>query len=155
MRAAFRALSVVLCATLLTGCAGAYLNTYRAAVITRDSVTEAHKALWSAPLNERADDCERELGGEYTIEEIDECMAPYTLDNNEKIVKALAAYRTAAAGLSAILIAAEGNPDGVDKEALKQSLYTTLDAAKELIALFPEAQAWLDRLDLLLKGLVK
>jgi len=154
MRNAFRALTFALSATLLTGCAGAYLNTYRAAVITRDTVTETHKTLWSDPLNARADECEKDLGGEYTLEEIDACMKPYTLDNNDKVVKALAAYRTAAASLTAILIAAEGDPDGIDKDALKAAMADTLAAAKDLIELFPEAQKWFDRLEMLLKGLV-
>lgn len=155
MRTFAKAAVAACMAVVLSGCAGTYLNTYRAAAITRDTVTEAHKALWSGPLNERADECERDLGEDYSLEEIDACMKPYTLDNNDKVVKALAAYRAAASTLSAILIAAEKNPEGLDKEALRDALGQTLDAAKDLIALFPEAQQWLDRLEMLLKGLVQ
>lgn len=140
----------------LSGCAGgnAYLNTYRAGVITKEVVTTAHEEVWSEPLREKAAVCDQAVPEDGTTSELDECMDPFTRDNNDKVVEGLAAYQTAAAALTAILIAAEKNPDGVDKEALKAAVLTALDAARELISLFPEAQVWGDRLDMLLSGLL-
>lgn len=137
-----------------TGCAGqnAYVNTYRAGVIAKQVVTESHKELWSDPLRDKVQECDTEENS--TTELLDECLKPFTKDNNEKVVQTLAAYQAAAATLSTILIASEKDPNGVNKEALKQAIGDTLAAARELIALFPEGQAWLDRLDMLLKGLL-
>lgn len=146
---------VPVCA-LAQGCAGSspYIKTYRAGVITKQVVTEAHKELWSDPLRDKAEVCGQAVPEDASVEELEECLAPFTKSNNDKVVQALAAYQTAAATLSTILIAAEKNPQGVDKTALKQAINETLAAARELISLFPEAQSWLDRLEMLLKGLL-
>jgi len=135
----------------LSGCAGAYVNTYRGAVILKETVDTAHKDFWSDPLRARAEKCEKEATD---LKSLELCLDPFTKKNNEIVVKALASYKTAAEALTAILIAAEDNPDGIDKDALKQAFNDTLAAAKELIAYFPEAQKVYDRLELLLKGLV-
>jgi hypothetical protein len=147
-------LSLVL--TTAMGCAGAneYVNTYRAGVITREVVTTSHKELWSDPLRVRAEECDAKVPEDGTDVELDLCLKPFTQENNDKVVQALAAYQTAAATLSAILIAAESNPKGLDKAALKTAVLDAVDAARTLIALFPEAQAWLDRLEMLVKGLL-
>jgi len=147
-----RALLAMVACLALSGCGSAYINTYRGAVITKELVTEAHESQWSEPLRERAAECDTEAND--TVAKLDECMAPFTKDNNDKVVKALAAYKTAASALSAILIAAEKNPDGLDKDALKQAMSDTLAAARELISLFPEAAEWMERVEMLLKGLV-
>lgn len=141
---------------LLSACAqnSAYLKTYRAGVITKEIVTDAHKELWSDPLRDKAEVCSQAVPADASVEELEQCLDPFTKDRNDKVVTALAAYKTAATGLTAILIGAEKNPDGVDKVALRKAIEDTLAAARELIALFPEAQQWLDRLEMLLKGLV-
>ena len=140
----------------LSACAGSspYLNTYRAGVISKEVVTEAHKELWSDPLREKAPGCAKSVPADGSAADMDACMAPFTRDSNDKVVTALASYQVAAASLTAILIAAEKNPDGIDKAALKAAITDALDAARELITLFPKAQAWADRLEMLLKGLV-
>lgn len=140
---------------LTCSCAhNAYVDAYRAGVITRETVTTSHKELWSDPLRERAEECDAKVPEDGTDVELDLCLKPFTQENNDKIVQALAAYQTAAASLSAILIAAEKNPNGVDKDALREAVEEAVDAARTLITLFPEAQAWLDRLELLVKGLL-
>lgn len=147
---------LLLFAALCVGCAGsnAYVNTYRAGVITKEVVTTSHKELWSDPLRERAQECDAKVPEDATDVELDSCLKPFTRENNDKVIQALAVYQTAASTLTTVLIAAEGDPKGVDKNALKDAALETLDAARTLIALFPEAQAWLDRLELLLKGLL-
>lgn len=137
------------------GCAHGdpYLNTYRGAVITKEIVTEAHAIGWSDPLRERAQECDTEAND--TVAKLDECMAPYTRENNDKVVKALASYKAAASALTTILVAAEKNPEGLDRDALRSAMDDTLKAARELVALFPEANEWLGRLEMLLKGLLK
>lgn len=156
MRSATAATALVLSLTILPACPNknVYVNTYRAGVITKEVVTEAHKELWSDPLRDKAEVCDQTVPEDGTTADLDACLDPYTKANNDKVVKALAAYQTAAATLTAILIAAEKNPKGVDKTALKQAIRDALDAARDLIELFPKAQAWLDRLEMLLKGLV-
>lgn len=137
-----------------------YVSTYRGAVIVKGVTTEAHKEAWSDPLRETAAACDEKLSGddvpdEEQYEDLQACLGPYNAENNDKVVKSLAAYKAAATALTAALIAAEGNPEGVDQDALNEALRDTLAAARELIALFPESQAWVDRLELLTKGLVK
>ncbi len=147
---------LVLSLALLPACAegNAYLNTYRAGVITKEVVTTAHKEAWSDPLRDKVEVCSQSVPRDSSVEELDECLDPFTRANNDKVVKALAGYQTAAAALTTILIAAEKNPDNVDKTVLKDAALSTLDAARELLALFPEVQAWVDRLEMLLKGLL-
>jgi hypothetical protein len=149
-------LTLVLSLALLPGCAGgsAYLNTYRAGVITKEVVTQSHKELWSDPLRSKAEVCSQAVPEDGSVAELDDCLKPYTKSANDKVVLALAAYKTAATTLTTILIAAEKNPDGVDKVALRNAIEDTIGAARGLIALFPKAQAWADRLEMLLKGLV-
>lgn len=147
-------LALIISLTLLPACGNTYLNTYRAGVITKEVVTEAHLELWSNPLRDKAEVCDQVVPEDGTTAELDKCMNPYTRSSNQKVVQALAAYQTAAAVLTAILIAAEKNSKGLDKPALKKAIQDTLTAARELITLFPEAQAWLDRLEMLLKGLL-
>lgn len=140
----------------LSACAGSspYLNTYRAGVISKEVVTASHKELWNDPLREKAKGCKQTEPADGSAAEMDACMTPFTRDNNDKVLRAFASYQVAAGALSAILIAAEKNPDGVDKAALKAAISDAVDAARELLALFPKAQAWVDRLEMLLKGLV-
>ena len=141
---------------VLAGCAPgkAYVNTYRAAIITKDVVTEAHQLLWSDPLREKVKECDEAIPDNAGVEALELCLAPYTKEANDKVVAALAAYRTAAQATSTILIAAEQNPDGIDKEALSKSIKATIAAADELVSLFPKGKKWRDKLTMLLKGLI-
>ena len=149
-------LTLVLSLALLPGCAGgsAYLNTYRAGVITKEVVTQSHKELWSDPLRSKAEVCSQAVPEDGSVAELDDCLKPFTKTNNDKVVTSLAAYQAAAAALTAILIASEKNPEGVDKVALREAIENTVAAARELITLFPKAAAWADRLEMLLKGLL-
>lgn len=154
MKRAFSAL-LVFALFFFTACGGAYVNTYRAGAITKGIVTEGHKQLWSDPLRARAEKCDAEVPeGDGHLDELEACLKPYTREVNDRVVQSLAAYNTAAAALGAVLIAAENDPKGIDKEALKGALVDVVAAARELIAAFPESKKWLDRLELLLKGLM-
>lgn len=134
-----------------SACAGAYVNTYRAATISTGIVNEAHEKLWSDPLRSRAAECDAKIPpGEESFSALEACLKPFTRDANDRVVQGLAAYNTAAAALGAILIAAEGDPKNVDKEALRDALEDVVAAARELIASFPESKKWLDRLEMLL-----
>ena len=147
---------LVVVLTLVSGCASgnAYVNTYRAAIITKDVVTEAHQLLWSDPLREKAEECDEAIPDNVGVEALDLCLKPFTKEANDQVVAALSAFRTAAQATSAILLAAEKNPEGVDKAALNESIQATLAAARDLVKLFPEGEKWLAKLDMLLKGLI-
>ncbi len=137
---------------LLSSCGGTFINTYRAGVITSQVVTTAHEVAWSDPLRERVATCNDAVPDDAGIPALEACLAPYTLEANAKVLQALGSYRAAAKLLTAILIAAETNPDGVDQVALREAALDTWAAARELLGLFPDAK-WAQRLELLTGGL--
>lgn len=127
------------------------IRAYRAAALTKEIVTEAHKVAWSDPLNKRADSCKEDSS---TKSEFIDCVKPFTPENAEKVVKALEAYTKAAVALGASLKAYEANKDSVDPKEIKNSAKELVNAAQGLLELFPKAKKWTDKLDILLKGII-
>ena len=130
---------------LLAACAhDPYVNTFRAGVITQQIVTESHHRLWSDPLNARIEVCDAAVPDGASVADLDRCMEPFTRENNDKILKTLASYNLAAAALSAALLAKEKD----------LPISAVVKAAEDLVALFPQGLPWLNRLKMLLKGLL-
>lgn len=136
---------------VLSACAGQWKNTYVGGAAVKEFVTHTHKIAWSDPLNERANKCETDAAVA-SVKEYDACLSPY--DRNDEVLKALKVYEIAAHSLTAALLATA--PEGVgaiEREVLREEYRKLLRAARELIALFPEAEKYAKQLELITKGL--
>ena len=84
------------------------------------------------------------------------CLEPFTPENNEKVVQALAAYNInmevfAAAVEQALLHSKDGS---VDTKELREDLKEILAQAVALLRLFPEGEKHATKLEALTKGLL-
>ena len=113
----------------LTSAEKAALRGSRTLLIVKNLVTEAHRIYWSAPLRERAEQCDKP-----TRAEVLACLDPYLPDTNEKIVVALQAYEAAAtlAG-NAIVSTSEDGP------SIKSSILTLTQSALSVVGMIPQA----------------
>lgn len=105
----------------------AALDAARTLVIIKQLVTQAHLTSWSAPLLERARQCDKP-----TRDETLACLEPFTPENNDKVVAALEAYAAAATLAGQTILASS------DSEAsLKDSVTAVTGAALGVVKLIP------------------
>jgi hypothetical protein len=139
---------------LLSGCGHlAWKTTFVTAAATKEVVTSAHKHAWSVPFNKRVDKCSVLAEQyQYTVKMFERCMGEYA--HNDKVLVALQAYAVAAEGLSAILVATDPMSPELDRAALRAELVDLVEAAVALVELYPEGKVYLDRINLLTKGIL-
>ena len=131
------------------GCANAWKVAYVGGSTAASFVTDTHKQAWSKPLNAKAEECSASLTDENTKADFDACLGIYT--ENDKVVKALEAYNAASEVLETVLLATD--PENPDKAKLLTAWTAVLDAALNLVALFPEGAKYTSQLQTLTKGL--
>jgi hypothetical protein len=135
---------------LLSACAGPWKSTYTAGAVTAQFVDDTHRIAWSEPLRERAEACDNRLDPEVdTKADFDQCLGPYVA--NDDVLLALERYNAAADVLAAVLLATD--PEKPDRDKLVAAWADVLDAALDLIALFPEAEKYSAQLKTLTQGL--
>lgn len=143
-------LTMVCMVLLSTGCANSWQHTYASAATMKEFVTNTHKTGWSDPLNDQREECNESLDPEVnTKADFDECMGPYSVETNKKILTALEVYKSKAAILSAVLLATD--PENPDPEKLQEAFELALGAAQDLLALLPEGKRNLSTLKKLTK----
>jgi hypothetical protein len=134
----------------LSACAGPWKSTYTAGAVTAQFVTDTHRIAWSEPLRERAEECDKRLDPEVdTKADFDHCLGQYAA--NDVVLLALERYNAAADVLAAVLLATD--PEKPDRAKLVAAWADVLDAALDLIALFPEAEKYSGQLKTLTQGL--
>lgn len=138
--------SLTLTASLLvTGCASTWQAVYAGASASADYIDRTHAKAWSEPLRERAEECDETLPDDRTDADVDACLGVYA--RNPEIVAALERYNAAADVLAAVLIATD--PTAKDQSAVLAAWGDVLEAARSLVALFPEADRLLRQLDVI------
>lgn len=136
----------------LAGCASAWKATYTGGAVTSQFVTDTHRIAWSEPMRERTQECNDKLDPEVnTKADFDACTDPYTASGNAKITNALRIYNAAADVLAEALLATD--PSKPNKAELVKAWGDVLSAALDLVRLFPEAEKYVNQLELLTKGL--
>lgn len=143
---------VFLCLLATSGCANAWRTAYVGGATTAKLVSETHKEAWSDPLNDQATICAGKLDPEQdTKADFDTCMGPFTAKANDSVLKSLEVYNAAAAVLTEVLLATD--PSNPDRDALMSAYHNVLQAAIDLVAMFPKGKQYVDRLEMLVKGL--
>jgi hypothetical protein len=148
----FNTIVLFLCLLATSACANAWRTAYVGGATTAKLVTETHKEAWSDPLNDQAVICNGKLDPEqHTKADFDACMGPFAPQNNDAVLEALEVYNAAAAVLSEVLLATD--PTNPDRSQLMNAYHGVLQAAIDLVALFPKGKQYVDRLEMLVKGL--
>lgn len=161
------ALLVLALAVPSTGCAhGAYRTSYAAGATAKVFVEEAH-GIYDEEANDALAGCveKKDAGEVATQKQMDECLGPaYMKATQEKIVQALALYKTAAVAFSAVMLGCEPDPEGKPVKAatcvkrtftdaeLRQWRSELVSSAFDVIELFPNAEKQVKKLDMLLGG---
>ena len=150
----FTSLILVL-AFMLTGCAGAYKNTYVTGATVKTFVTESHSE-YDERVQAKLDECDPERNPDSPVKtktDFDECMTkPFSVKTQEAIVAALAIYKAVATAFSAVMLGCEPNEDGTPVKAatcakrtftdaeLREWRGKIIDAAIEALRQFPDAE---------------
>jgi hypothetical protein len=128
-----------------TACASTWRTVYAGSSAAADFIDRTHARAWSEPLNKRADECEETLPEDRISADVDACLGVYT--RNPDVLAALERYNAAADVLAAVLLATD--PEAKDQAAILAAWADVLAAARDLLALFPDADKHLRQLDTL------
>lgn len=152
MQKIFQVLSALVLLATLSGCANAWKTSYVGGAVAADFVVDTHKQAWSEPLNARAEECDATLDPETdTKADFDECMGVYASEHNSKVVRALEVYDASASVLAQLLLTTD--PENPDEKKLLSAWGNVLNAALDLVSLFPEGEKYARQLRTLTKGI--
>ena len=144
-----RRIALALSLTFASGCAGSYKASYVTGAVTKQFATESYD-IYSGEFNEKLEECDPANNDSVTTKkELDECMGKfYAKPAHEKIETAAKGYHAAAKIHTEVMIAVDGTPEE-RKEATKK----VLEAAMELLSLFPEGEKLVKKLKKLTGGM--
>ena len=137
-----RRIVLALSLSLTAGCAGGYKASYVKGAVTKQLATESYD-VYSEVFNEKLDECDPANNDSVaTKTELDECLGKF-FDNEDhgKIEVAVKAYHVAAQAHTKAMTAV----DGSDEER-KAAPGKVLEAALELLSLFPEGEKLVTKL---------
>ncbi|KKK97546.1 hypothetical protein LCGC14_2651660 [marine sediment metagenome] len=131
-----RRLVFALSLTLSAGCASGYKISYVAGAVTKQFATESYD-VYSEQFNKKLDECDPANNDTVTTKSsLDECMGKYyAKPAHEKIETAVKTYHEAAKIHTQSMIAVDADP-----EERKDATRKILDAAIDLLSLFPDGE---------------
>lgn len=132
------------------GCANAWQTSYVGGSAAAKFVTETHKIAWSEPLNAKTRECDPAHNPKIQSEkDLEACLGIFT--RNPEVVAALKKYNATAEILEQILLATD--PNKPDSAKLLAAWNDVLDAALDLVDLFPDGARYTHQLRILTRGL--
>ncbi len=137
-----RRIVLALSLSLTAGCAGGYKSSYVAGAVTKQLTTESYD-IYSEGFNEKLDECDPANNDSVaTKTELDKCLGKFfDNDGHGKIETAVKAYHAAAKVHTEVMIAVDSTDE--DRKAATQKV---LEAAMELLSLFPEGEKLVNKL---------